>query len=224
MFFALLFTATYRLPGGVIATMNALQPIVVAALAALFLSEKLTVRVTVAACTGAVGVALIVFGPVTHLDLIGVLIALLAVLSWSTGTVLTKRWGQPVPLLVFTAWQLVAGGLILLPLVLLVEGRPPPLSMKNVAGFIYLGTIGTGLAYAVWFHGIERLKASTVSFLTLLSPVSAMTLDFLILHKRLGVLQWAGATIVAGSIFVAARIKESETVDALTRRTVDQSV
>src|SRR2546425_2107257 len=162
LFFALLFTAAYRLPGGVIATTNAIQPFIVAILAWAFLSEQLTMRLIAAACAGVIGVGLIVLSPAERLDFIGVIAALAATIMWAGGTVLTKRWGQPAPLLVFTGWQLVAGGLVLLPIALVTEGMPPTLSIKNVVGFSYLAIIGTGLAYALWFRGIERLRASTV--------------------------------------------------------------
>ena len=195
LFFALLFTAAYRLPGGVIATTNAIQPFVVATLAWAFLGEQLTMRLIAAACAGVVGVGLIVLSPAARLDLIGVTAALAATITWAGGTVLTKRWGQPAPLLVFTAWQLVAGGLILLPMAFAIEGMPPALSMRNVVGFAYLGIIGTDLAYALWFRGIERLKASTVTFLTLLSPVSAITVDRLILKRTMNTVQIAGVRL-----------------------------
>jgi probable blue pigment (indigoidine) exporter len=165
----------------------------------------LTLRLVSAACTGAVGVALIFFSPVTHIDLIGVAAALAATTVWASGTVLTKLWGQPAPLLVFTSWQLIAGGLILLPVAILVEGAPPPLSTKNIAGFLYLSSVGTGLAYALWFRGIKRLKASTVTFLTLLSPVTATTIDFVLLNRTLRFVQVGGVLMVAVSIFVAGR-------------------
>ncbi|HVE18380.1 MAG TPA: EamA family transporter, partial [Ilumatobacteraceae bacterium] len=44
-FFALLFMAAYRLPGGVAATLGAIQPLVAAALAGWLLRERLTARV-----------------------------------------------------------------------------------------------------------------------------------------------------------------------------------
>ena len=113
LFFALLFTAAYRLPGGVIATTNAIQPFVVATLAWKFLGEQLSTRLIAAACAGVIGVALIVLGPAARLDPIGVIAALAATIMWASGTVLIKLWAKPAPLLVFTAWQLVAGGLIL---------------------------------------------------------------------------------------------------------------
>ena len=85
----------------------------------------------------------------------------------------------------FTAWQLVAGGLFLAPLAYLLEGPPPPgMSLANGAGFLYLGLFGTALAYALWFRGIGRLPASSVSFPGLLSPMVAAALE-----RR-----WLGAT------------------------------
>jgi probable blue pigment (indigoidine) exporter len=44
----------------------------------------------------------------------------------AVGVVLTKRWGRPAPLLATTGWQLVAGGLVLLPVAALVEAHHPP--------------------------------------------------------------------------------------------------
>jgi probable blue pigment (indigoidine) exporter len=214
LFFALLFTAAYRLPGGVIATTNAIQPFVVATLASTFLGEQLTMRLVAAAFAGVVGVGLIVLSPAAPLDLIGVTAALAATISWACGTVLTKRWGKPAPLFVYTAWQLVAAGLVLLPLALILEGRPPPVSLKNAAGFAYLGVVGTALAYAIWFRGIERLKVSTVIFLTLLSPVSAITVDFLGLNRRMSLIQIGGVVFVLVSIVVAQRTNERKQRDS----------
>jgi probable blue pigment (indigoidine) exporter len=48
---------------------------------------------------------------------------------------------------------------------------PLALDGRKVAGFIYLGIANTGLAYALWFRGVERLPAGQVTFLALLSPV-----------------------------------------------------
>ncbi len=212
LFFAFLFIAAYRLPGGVIATTNATQPIVVATLAWAFLGEQLTMRLIGAACAGILGIGLIFLSPAARLDLIGVIAALAATIMWAGGTVLTRHWRQPAPLFVFTAWQLVAGGLILLPIAFVVEGMPPALSMRNVAGFAYLGIIGTGLAYALWFRGIERLGASTVAFLTLLSPVSALVLDVALLNRTMTIIQTFGVMLVLVSIVAAQLMNKKSTI------------
>lgn len=206
VFFALLFVAALRLPGGVAATMGAIQPLLVVLLAWPMLGERPTRGRIVAALAGVVGVGLLVLGPAAQLDIIGVCAALAATVAMGIGTLLTKRWGRPVPLLAFTAWQLVAGGLLLLPFALLIEGLPPMLDGRNSVGFVYLGLVNTGLAYALWFRGIERLSASRVTFLALLSPVVAVVAGFLVLGQTLSAIQLIGILVVLSSIIVAQRV------------------
>lgn len=215
LFFALLFVAAMRLPGGVAATLGAIQPLLVMLLAWPALGERLVPSRIVAAGAGVVGVGLLVLGPAARLDALGIAAALGATTLMAAGTVLTKRWGRPAPLLVFTAWQLVAGGLLLLPLALLVEGQPPALAGRNIAGFIYLGLVNTGLAYALWFRGIERLSAARVTFLGLLSPVVATVAGFVVLGQSLSFAQLSGVLIVLGSIIAAQRVGQAAPIGTM---------
>ena len=131
IFFALLFIAAYRLPGGVVATLMAIQPFLVTLLAWMILAEHPALRTFIAAFFGLLGVGLIVLGPIAHLDMVGVIAGTAATLAMATGTVLTKRWGRSAPLLVFTSWQLIAGGLMLLPVTFAIEGIPPALTSRT---------------------------------------------------------------------------------------------
>ena len=202
LFFALLFVAAYRLPGGMAATVGAVQPLAVSVLAWPLLGERLSRRKAVAGSLGVLGVGLLVLRGTAALDPLGLAAALAGTLSMASGVVLTKRWGRPAPLLVFTAWQLVAGGLFLAPLAYLLEGPPPGMNLANGAGFLYLGLIGTALAYALWFRGIGRLPASSVSFLGLLSPVVATALGFLVLGEALTPAQLLGASLVFAGVLL----------------------
>ncbi|SFB41700.1 probable blue pigment (indigoidine) exporter [Amycolatopsis marina] len=203
-FFALLFIAAYRLPGGVAATVGALQPLIVAGLAAGLLAERLTVRTIVAAGAGLAGVSLLVLRANAQLDTIGVAAALGGAVAMATGVVLSKRWTSPAPVLATTGWQLVAGGLVLLPVTLLVEGPPPAeLSASNLAGYAYLTIIGSALAYALWFRGIRALSPTQVTFLGLLSPVVATTLGWLVLGQHLTAAQLLGGFVVLAALVVA---------------------
>jgi len=146
------------------------------------------------------GVALLVLGPDAALDPIGVLAALAGTLSMAIGVVLTKRWGRPVGLLTMTGWQLTAGGALLLPLALLVEGAPPAYSAVNLAATAWLTLVGTGVAYALWFRGIERLPVSSLTFLGLLSPVVATLLGWVVLDQTLTPAQLFGAALVVFAV------------------------
>ncbi|MDJ0311818.1 EamA family transporter [Arthrobacter sp. H35-D1] len=168
-FFALLFIAAYRLPGGVAAIVGGIQPLVVAFLASRVLHERLTARVVAAGMTGLLGVSLITLQAQARLDAIGILAAVGGALSMATGIVLSKKWGQPASPLATTSWQLITGGLTLCIVMLAFEGRPATsLTSLNVVGYTYLAVVGTAFAYVMWFHGISRLPASTTAFLGLL--------------------------------------------------------
>jgi probable blue pigment (indigoidine) exporter len=204
-FFALLFVAAYRLPGGVAATIIAVQPLVVA-LSGRFLDELVAPRVVIAGAAGVVGVGLLVLRGDTTLDATGVAAALGAAAVMATGIVLAKRWPSPAPLLATTGWQLVAGGLVAAPVALAVEGPPPAtLTAANLAGYAYLAIVGAGLAYALWFRGIRALSPTNVTFLALLSPVVATALGWIALGQRLTPLQALGVLTVLGSVTVAQR-------------------
>lgn len=210
-FFMLLFVAAYRLPGGVAAVVGGIQPLIVAVLASKFLSEKLTTRVILAGAAGIVGVALITLQAQARLDTLGILAALGGAVSMAVGIVLTKRWGQPAPPLVTTAWQLVAGGLVLLLVTLVVEGVPSTaLTPVNWAGYAYLALVGTAFAYVMWFRGLSRLPAGTTAFLSLLSPVVAMLLGWLVAGETLSFAQGLGVAVVLGSIVLVIQRPPSE--------------
>ena len=202
IFQALLFIAAYRLPGGVAATAGAIQPLLVGVFAWIILHEKPSKLSIVAALTGLVGVGLLVISPAARLDPIGIVAAIAGAATMGLGTVLIKRWQRPVSLLVFTAWQLTVGGIVLLPIALAIEGPITNISTTNLFGFVYLGVVGTGIAYALWFRGIEKLKASAVSYLGLMSPVVATLIGFVFLNQSLTPIQLVGMTIVLISVLI----------------------
>ncbi|XRQ06779.1 EamA family transporter [Actinomadura welshii] len=199
-FFPLLFLAAYRLPGGVAAILGAVGPLFALAFAATLLAERPTGRKVLAGVAGIAGVSLVVLRSDVVLDTVGIVAGLAGAASMSAGTVLTKRWGRPdgVGALAFTGWQLTAGGLLLLPVALLVEGAPPALDGRAVAGYLYLAVAGTALGYWIWFRGISRLPATSVAFLVLLSPVSAAVIGWAALGQALTPLQLAGMAIALG--------------------------
>ncbi len=199
-FFALLFVSAYRLPGGVAAVLGAAQPLLVAGLSVLLLAEKVAVRTVVAGVVGAGGVALTVLTAQAALDPIGVLAGVAGTASMAFGLVLTKRWGRPAPLLTVTGWQLTAGGVVLLPVALAVEGLPATLTATNITGYAYLSLIGTALAYTVWFRGLEHLPAASVSLLGLLSPLVATVLGWALLGQSLTVVQVVGMAVALGGL------------------------
>lgn len=205
VFWSLLFVAAYRLPGGVAATLGSLQAMMVILMARGWLGTPVRVGAVAAAATGVLGVALLLLGPEAALDPVGIAAGIGGAASMAAGTVLSRKWQPPVSPLSFTGWQLTAGGLILLPLALIVEPSLPPLTALNVAGLVWLGLIGAAATYAIWFRGIARLEPGAVSMLGMMSPVMAVVLGWLWLGEDLTLLQMGGAAIVLISVWAGQR-------------------
>ncbi|MFD3324585.1 EamA family transporter [Streptomyces sp. NPDC058701] len=209
-FFPLLFLSAYRLPGGVAAVLGAAGPLFVVGLAALLLGERARVRTVIAAVVGAFGVSMVVLTAEAGLDPVGVIAGVVSSVSMAAGTVMTKRWGRPegVGPLAVTGWQLTAGGLVIIPVAVLVEGAPPALDGGALLGYGYMMLINTGIAYWIWFRGIGRLSVTSVTLLGPLSPLTAAVIGWAALGQSLSPVQLAGMAIafgatVAGQLAVA---------------------
>lgn len=201
LFWWLLFISAYRLPGGVAATVGAIQPLIVLFLSRWLLSSPLSSISIFAALSGIFGVAILLLTPSAALDLTGIIAGLAGAFSMAAGTVLSRRWQPPVSALTFTSWQLTAGGLVLLPFALLLEPALPSLSLLNIAGLSYLTLIGGALTYALWFRGLAILGPSSVASLGFLSPMSAVILGWLWLDQQLSPLQLLGMLVILLSVW-----------------------
>jgi probable blue pigment (indigoidine) exporter len=205
LFFPLIFLSAYHLPGGLAATVQAASPLAVMAIAWLLIAERAGVVRVAAALVGLVGVAMLVVRNPGEMDTLGLVGAFGSVLVSALGFVLIKRWQAPVDMLTLVSWQLVAGGLVLLPIGLLVEGAPPALDLPAVLGFVWLAGIGTGVAYVCWFRGLRLMSAGAVSIIGLMTPVVGTLLGVAFAHEAFGPVQGLGMVLVLGGVLVGQR-------------------
>jgi probable blue pigment (indigoidine) exporter len=214
--FPLLFLAAYLLPGGVASVINSISPLLVVVLSVPLLKARIHALQVVAGLLGIGGVALLVLRSDARLDPLGLLAMVGAAMMMGTATVLTKRWGHPPGMTAvgMTGWTFLIAGITLLPVTLLAEGLPDRLSARNVGGLVYLVLVSGILAYALWFWGLQHLTASSVTFLSLLNPVVAAVLGWVVLDQWLNALQLLGALVVLASVVLG----QQATLDRLGRR------
>ncbi|WP_345453782.1 EamA family transporter [Nocardioides marinquilinus] len=205
VFFPLVFLAAYGLPGGLAATVQAASPLVVMALAWPLIRERPTAVRVVSALVGLLGVGLLVLGSRDGVTALGLVGAFGSVAVSALGFVLVKRWAPPVGMLTLVSWQLVVGGLVLLPVALLVEGAPPAIDAPAAAGFLWIGVVGTIVAYYCWFHGLSRLPAGAVSLVGLLNPVTGTVLGVAFAAEAFGLTQALGMALVLGGVLAGQR-------------------
>jgi probable blue pigment (indigoidine) exporter len=205
IFWWMLFESAYRLPGGIAATVSAIQPLIVVFLARFLLGSPIRALSIGAAILGLVGVAVLVITPQASLDKLGIAAGMTGAMSMALGMVLARKWQPPVSLLTFTSWQLVAGGLILLPAAIWFEPPLPVLTTPNLMGLVYLGAIGAGLTYVLWFNGLSRIEPSAISTLGFFSPLSAVIIGWLLLDQTLNAMQIGAVFVVFISVWLSQR-------------------
>ncbi|MBK9477144.1 MAG: EamA family transporter [Tetrasphaera sp.] len=206
-FFPLLFVADYRLPGGLAAVVGAAQPFIVALAAWLFFRERTPARQLLWALVAVLGVAMTLASGTLTVDPIGILAASAGTASMALGITLTRAWGPTAGLtgLGSTAWQLLLGGLMISPLIPLLDHGPFVLTTGSLLGYAWLSLVGGALAYSLWFHAARTLPAASTSLLGPLSPVTAALLGWLILGEAFTLQQSLGFALALTAAILGQR-------------------
>ena len=199
-FQALLFIAAYRLPGGLAAVVGALQPLLVMGLGWSLDRQRPASVAVLASLIGIAGMAALLLAPGAIWDPLGIAAAFVGTACMACGTYLTRRWRPSAPLLAFTGWQLLLGGVFLLPAAWFSDPPLPALSPLQYLAYAYLSLCGALLAYVLWFRGIARLAPVAVSSLGLLSPLVAVLLGWGLLGQSITGVALLGLLAVLGSI------------------------
>lgn len=204
-FFVLVYVTAQLLPSGTATTVMSLGAVVMAVLGWLLLGERPAVAVFIGAAIGIVGVGIMVAGGTGPLHPGGVAASLAAMVSSSLGFVLTKRWSTGERVLDVTAWQVLAGALLLAPVAALVEGAPPALDATALGGVAFVSIVATAGAYVVWFSALARLPASSIGIVGLVNPLTGVLLGAVVGGEPLGLPQLAGVGLVVAGMLVARR-------------------
>jgi probable blue pigment (indigoidine) exporter len=215
-FFVLVYVAAHLLPSGTAASIMSLSAAALALLAWLVLSERPRIGALLGSAIGAAGVCVMVWNASAPPAPLGIAASVAALLSSSLGFVLTKRWAHGEGALAIAAWQLLAGSLVLLPLAVLVEGRPPALDPPALAGAAFVSLVATALAYVAWFAALARLPAASIGLIGLLNPATGVLLGAMLAAEPLGWPQVAGLALVAAGVLLGQA--RPRAAGALTQR------
>lgn len=127
----------------------------------------------------------------------------LASLSMAVGTISIRFVCRYVDPVVATGWHMILGGLPLF----IFSGiwESDQWSQINLEGWLsisYATVFGSAIAYGVFFYLASRSNLTSLSALTFLTPVFALTFGNLFLSEVLSPLQWIGVGLTLGSIYL----------------------
>jgi drug/metabolite transporter (DMT)-like permease len=199
---AVLFFAEESVPTGLASLLIASVPLWVVLLR-LAGREHLRTTTLVGVGIGFAGVA-VLLRPGGGATWTGVGLCIVSAVMWSLGTVGSARLPMPENSFVATAYEMLAGGLVMLPIGIATAGSFSP-STKSVVAFVYLVTIGSVVGYTAYTWLLANAPLATVSTYAYVNPVVAILLGVLFRGEHLTVKMLVGAAIVVGSVAVVVR-------------------
>lgn len=139
--------------------------------------------------------------------LVGVLLLILAALTWSLMSVLIKKVPD------YSALQITIISTIIAIVCLTPFALSTPdafagvnfLNLKVLTCLIYVGAISTAFAFVMWNAGLTLISTSTSGLFYLLQPVVGTLLGWLLLGENLTPGFVVGSALILGSVFVSVR-------------------
>lgn len=134
----------------------------------------------------------------------GMVLVLIASLSYATGMVSAKKVNLRAPDLIIPTWQLIFSTLLLLPFSLLID-RPWTLPMPGAAaiGSLFgLAILGTAIAFYLYYIVLREAGVVYLSTSTLLFPIIAIVLGVIFLHERPTWNSYLGAFLILSGLFI----------------------
>ena len=176
-------------------------PILVLLFSPLLFREKLNSRKITSVVFVAVGLVCI-SGSIAlrGMSMRGLLTAVVSALFYAAVIIFNKRITNTGGLQT-AALELDIAFVIVLIYMMLTVGPPHP-AVSDIPWIAVIGLVNTGLAYLLYFSGLQKLPAQSAALISYVDPVSALVFSALFLHETMTPVQILGAVlIIGGAVF-----------------------
>jgi drug/metabolite transporter (DMT)-like permease len=127
-------------------------------------------------------------------------------LMWAVGSFLSSRLSLPADSFAATSFEMLAGGLILLPIGLATsDPHFSQFSGRSIFGFFYLVTIGSVVGYTAYVWLLDNAPLGRVATYAYVNPVVAIALGAIVLHESLTWTIGIGAALVLACVAFVVR-------------------
>jgi len=204
--FSLIVVGQTYIPSGLASILNATTPLFTVIVMTAAGEEKLLARRVAGVVVGLLGV-IILHGDGIGLERgqgIGVLLCLAAALSYGVSALVARRLPSDVPPLGAATFQMLASAAMMTTVAGMVEHpwRLPMPGNTTWLAVIGLAALSTALAYIVFFQILRRSGATNVMLVTLLVPVTAILLGWLVLGEQISPREIAGALVIGSALLL----------------------
>ena len=196
-----------RTPAGTASLILAVSPVLTALFSALAGHERPGWRTWCGAAVAMAGVGLITGTGIslgTRREVIGDVILICAAAAWAGYTVSARPMVRKYGSVRTTAWTLWVGaiGLVVVGSPALAHQDWGRVTRLGWAALVFSALFGIGLAYMIWYRGVERIGNTRTAIFGNLTPVVAMVAAALLLHEQPS--HWAllGAALTLGGVAI----------------------
>jgi drug/metabolite transporter (DMT)-like permease len=146
---------------------------------------------------------------------IGIVIILVASVSWACGTIASRRVPLPSRPLLATSMQMLAGGAVLLAAAA-VTGEfshfaPSQVSVASWLALAYLIGPGSIIAFSAYVVAVRRLPTATVATYAYVNPIIAVFLGTAFLGETLTASMLAGGALIVVAVALVVRSQAAAT-------------
>lgn len=204
--FSLIVMGQTYIPSGMASILNATTPLFTVLVMAAAGDEKLLMRRVAGVLTGLVGVIVLRGQDIGFKDAqgIGIFFCLAGAFSYGLSALYARRKLSNSPPLATATFQLMASSLIMMIVAAMVE-RPWRLPVPGVTTWLAmagLAGMSTALAYIVFFQILRRSGPTNVMLVTLLVPVTAILLGYLVLGESISGREMIGALVIGSALLL----------------------
>src|SRR3954447_11298635 len=214
--YELLFWAEQRIPSGIAAVMMATIPVFMALSEIVFLrTQTLTLRLVFALVIGTGGVAALMSHSLNlggaPTDARGALALIVAAMSWSLASALTRKLPLPASKIMSSGAQMLAGG-VLLGITAAVLGEFHNFHPSSVSGgawlsLLYLVVAGSIVAFTAYVWLIHHESPTKVGTYAYVNPVVAVLVGYYYEGEAMGPRTILGTMLVLVSVVVITTAK-----------------
>ncbi len=209
--YGLLFWAEQRVPSGVAAVMLAMIPVFMTLSEILFLrTQRLTARLSFALLVGIGGVLVLVSRSVglaeKAIDPAGAVALVIASISWSVASILSRKMTQPESKVMSSGAQMMSGG-AMLAVAALAFGEFRDFHIDSVSrgawfALIYLILAGSIVGFTAYVWLIHHESPTKVGTYAYVNPVVAVIIGYFLGGEAVGARTLLGSLLVLISVAV----------------------
>jgi drug/metabolite transporter (DMT)-like permease len=226
--YGLLFWAEQRVPSGVAAVMLAMIPVFMTLSEIIFLrTQQLTMRLAFALLVGIGGVLILVSHSVglaeRAIDPLGAVALVIAAISWSVASTLSRKLRQPESKVMSSGAQMLSGG-IMLAMAAALFGEFRGFHIQTISrgawfALVYLIVAGSIIGFTAYVWLIHHESPTKVATYAYVNPVVAVLVGYFLGGEVVGARTFLGSLLVLISVVVitTTRAKKPAEVRSVKR-------